>query len=162
MNIIKIKLQLWKKAQMERKRVAVQRHLTKSFYRKLDEAIEKCKQHPRKYYIVQKSEAEWEILGSQEVRKMRKFKEAKKDDNFMKLHETAPYVSPENIERHMAEQRRRKRKWLYMWAGDTYKPLTKEEVVALRRTGLALAATGMGEGLELASAIAKLIKKHEG
>lgn len=159
MNILKIKYQLWKKAQMERKRVAVKRHLTKSFYRKLGEAIEMCKQHPRKYYIIQKSEAEWEILGSQEVRKMRKFKEAKHDENFMKLHETAPFVSPENLSRHQHELKRYKRRWLYMWMGDTYKPLTKEEQLVLSSAAVVVKRAGY-EGI--CESLKELIEKHEG
>lgn len=129
---------LTKKAWQEKKVVRLKRHATKAYLRKLDEAIEKCKQFPRKYYIVQKSEAEWEILGSQEIRKMRKFKEARHDDNFMKLHETAPFVSPENLDRLIYEQSRRKNRWWHTFFGEPYQPVTKKELDMLRRVLLDL------------------------
>jgi hypothetical protein len=103
-NILSLNWSIWKHLIQERKKVMIEKHSTKMFYKTLDIAIEKCKQHPRKYYIVKVNTAEWEILGSQEIRKMRKFSEARKDNDFRLLHETAPYVSPENIERYKVVQ----------------------------------------------------------
>lgn len=138
MNIFKVKYLLIKKAIEERKKIMAEKHLTKAYYRTLDIAIERCKQQPRKYYIVQKSAAEWEILGSQEIRKMRKFKEARQDENFMKLHEMAPYVDPINLQRHIHEQTRRKNKWWFLYSENYYKPVTKSEMELLKRVLLQL------------------------
>lgn len=156
MNILDIELKLNRKAWAELMAIRLKRHQTKAYYRKLDEAIEMCKQHPRKYYVVQKSEAEWEILGSQEIRKMRKFKEAKHDENFMKLHETAPFVSPENIKRLIHERSRRRYPWFYLFTERYYKPLDEEELAVLKKARILLYTTPIADDL------LKLIQKHEG
>lgn len=158
MNIIKFNYQLYKKLMLEKKQVRIKRHLTKSYHLKLDEAIEMCKQHPRKYYIVQKSEAEYEILGSQEIRKMRKFKEARKDETFMTLHETSPFVSPENLDRLIHEQSRRKKRRWYLFTENRYQPVTKNELEMLRRV-----ATSLGfSDSAYADQMLRFIQKHEG
>ena len=161
-NIISLNWNLWKHFLQEKKKAKIEKHSTKTFYVTLDIAIEKCKQFPRKYYIVKVNASEWEILGSQEIRKMRKFSEAKKDNDFRMLHETAIYVSPENIKRHIHEQKRRKwyRKMWNMFTENYYKPVTKGELEMLKKVGNRMALITPKGFDNIESALAEFIKKH--
>lgn len=161
-NIISLNWNLWKHFIQEKKKAKIEKHSTKTFYVALYIAIEKCKKHPRKYYIVKKNSAEWEILGSQELKKMRKFSVAKSDKTFMDLHELAPYVSPENIKRHIHEQRRRKWhvRWWNMLIENYYKPVTKGELELLKQIGRHLSGDIGYSRMQLNSSLTGFIKKH--
>lgn len=126
MQIFKIEFLLFKKWLKEYKDWRIEKASTAAFYRAVDIAIEKYKQHPRKYYVAQASLEHYEVLGSQEIRKMRKYKVAKQDENFMKLHEVAFAVTDQNIDRLKYEQARRHRKWLYRMIDPFYRPIKPE------------------------------------
>ena len=160
MNLFKFNWLLFRREFIEAyKKHRIEKHMLRMFYKTVDSAIAKCEMHPRKYYIVQKSISEWEILGSQEVRKMKKFSEARKDQTFMHLHETAPYISPENIERWKHERLRRKNKMWFMFIESYYKPITKEEIKVL---SLARRCATIQGDAWLENELLKLIQKHEG
>ena len=162
-NIISLNIALWKHFIQKKKEVRIAKHSTRTFYKALDLAIEKCRVHPRKYYIVKVNASEWEILGSQEIRKMRKFSEARKDNDFRMLHETAPYIYPENIDRYIHERHRRKWhvKWWNLMIGNYYVPVTKSEIGMLQDIGNYLKNDPGFMNQMMVSNLADFIKKHE-
>jgi hypothetical protein len=161
MNLIKLNYLLYKARVQKAKEASIAKHMTKMYYKTLDIAIKRCITEPRKYYIVKKSESEWEILGSQEVRKMRRFKEAKHDENFMKLEEMSPFVSPVNIQRHIHEQTRRKYRWWFLFSENYYKPVTEGELEMLKQVGRKMSTLFYRGSDNSESALAEFIKKHE-
>lgn len=135
MNYLKLELKLWQHFWAKRKKVATQRHATRIFNKTLDEALELFRQQPRKYYIVKKSDVEWEILGSQELKKLRKFKAVKEDQNFMKLEELAFVVSSDNFKR-LVHERRRDIWYIQWWNHFTrnyYKPVSDFDLTVFEK-----------------------------
>lgn len=134
MNIIIFNYELWRDSYLRYQKKRADKHLTKVFYFSLDEAIQKCKRAPRKYYILQESASSYQVIGSQEVKRLRKFHQVKNDDTFIDIHEKSFVVSPENIQRLIHEQHRRKWhvKWFNMFVGNYYKPVTEWELNMLK------------------------------
>lgn len=160
MNIIQIRIKLFRHYWQKRKEVLTEKHCTKIFYKALDLAIQKCIQHPRKYYIAKKSLTDWEILGSQELKKLKKFPGVRKDIDFMEMAETAFIVQPENLERLKHEQYRRRWhiQWKNLFWGNYYTPVTKKELEMLKKIRRNI------DGLDrpfLNVELNKFIKKHE-
>ncbi len=135
MTYLQQQLKLWQHYWAKRKKVAAEKHASRMFYKTLDEALEAFNRQPRKYYICKKSEVDWEILGAQEVKKMRKFKVVKEDTNFMNLEERAFVISPDNIDRIKHEQHLRK--WYVKWWNLTfrnyYEPVSEWDMHILER-----------------------------
>jgi hypothetical protein len=121
----------------EQKKTRLERHRTRLFHKVLDQTIEKCQQEDRKFYIIGKGEASFEVLGAQELKKLRKFAVVRKDENFMDLSEKAVVVSKETLNRQLTEQSFRnkwyKRWWFRFWGLTMHTGLTQCEVDSLRR-----------------------------
>jgi len=160
MNIIKFNYKLWRDAHLRRQENKTSKHLTKVFYLTLDEAIERCKREPRKYYILQESASSYQIIGSQEVRRLKKFSEVRKDETFIDLQEKSFFVSPENIKRLEHEQNRRKYRWWFLFAEYYYVPVTKGELQTLKEVEYLLMFSKEYNSKKLADAISEIIKKH--
>lgn len=162
MNIITFNLKLWRDSHLRYQKKRTDKHLTKVFYFALDEAIQKCLRAPRKYYILQDSTASYQVIGSQEVKKLRKFHQVKNDDTFIDIHEKSFVVSPENIKRLIHEQKRRKWRWRWwnMLTENYYKPVTKGELEMLKQIGRHLSGDIGYSTMQLNSSLAEFIKKH--
>lgn len=158
--MLKFKFKLWQHYWAAKKKVDAEKHATKMFYLKLDEAIEKCHQEKRKFYLMKKSMVDWEILGAQEINKLKKFKTVRQDEDFRSLEEKSVVVCPENLERLMHEQRRRKKIniWWNKWTGNYYTPVTKEELSILIDAMLYMQVRDASSSM--ISGLYKLIKKH--
>lgn len=134
MNIFSFNYELWRDSYLRYQKKRADKHLTKVFYFALDEAIQKCLRAPRKYYILQDSASSYQVIGSQEVKRLRKFHQVRNDDTFIDIHEKSFVISPENIQRLIHEQHRRKWhvKWFNMFVGNYYKSVTKGELEMLK------------------------------
>jgi hypothetical protein len=132
--MIKFTWKLWSHYWAKKKKLMTEKHATKMFYITLDQAIEKCKTERRKFYLMKKSMVEWEILGSQEIKKLKKFKTVRKDEDFRSLEEKSVVVCPENLDRLTYEQSRRRHvnKWWNSFTGNYYQPVTKDELDLLK------------------------------
>lgn len=135
MNYLKLLTNNWKEFWKKRKEYLEMKHSSRMFNIQLGIAIEKCQNERRKFFIVQKSKNEWELIGNQEYKKAKKFKEAKLDKDFMQLEELSTVVCAENLPRLIEEHRRRKwyAKWYNMMTHNYYEPVTEWEMVMLEK-----------------------------
>ena len=161
---INLVFKTWKHYWQNRQLALTEKHKTKIFFKTVDRAIEMCKREPRKYYIMQKSLVDYEILSSVEIKKLKKFKVVKKDENFVDLDEKSFIVKPENLDRLIHESKRRKllNRWKNLFFENYYNPITEGELQTLKYAKVYLrnSIPSTQHTLEIANCIEKIIEKH--